>query len=34
MECVNAAVEKSMMAAVEESKGFSHYADKEEVKNM
>ena len=34
IECVNAAVEKSMMAAVEEIKGLSHYADKGEVKNM
>ena len=34
MECVNVAVEKSMMAAVKESKGFSHYADKGEAKNM
>ena len=34
MECVNAAVEKSMVAAVEEIKGLSHYADKGEVKNM
>ena len=34
LECINAAVEKSMVVAVEENKGLSHYADKGEVKTM